>query len=331
MDFFNRLFDSVNAQEIRSDTPLRVVVTRNSAHHSFWYDAIKQLQNIKFIDKRRKKPVSIPSLNNWVTTIKGFQKLWATVNKAGLKCLKTRNINQDPLENFFGMIRSHNRRNINPTCSNFESSFKTLLINNLTGKHSIGSNCEKDTSGEVLFSLRHFVENSIHTLNSSNTDIIEEIPEIDNISISLKDDEWINSGAHKYIIDKLLYMQTFNSCHICKASIQQQKIELIIHKVYIICKNKMSSICFRTGVNKNLNIIIKDGVDLSFFKCEEHNLDFKTIFLQMIRDNFSISQWCSNINNKLTGKDVSKPFNIIDKQAIHYFITKSKTNGIHSM
>lgn len=130
---------------------MRVAVTESSPHFSFWYNAIIQLQNIKFIDKKNKKPVSTPSLNNWITTIKGFQKLWTTVNKAGMKYLKTRNINQDPLENFFGMIRSHNRRNTNPTCSNFESSFKTLLINNLTSKHSVGNNCEEDINKKFYF------------------------------------------------------------------------------------------------------------------------------------------------------------------------------------
>ncbi|TGZ55055.1 Uncharacterized protein DBV15_12509 [Temnothorax longispinosus] len=57
LDFFNKLFDSVNGQKIKSDTPLRNAITRNSAHHSFWYDAIKELQNIKFIDKKKKTSI----------------------------------------------------------------------------------------------------------------------------------------------------------------------------------------------------------------------------------------------------------------------------------
>lgn len=54
LDFFNKLFDSVNAREMKSETPLRTAVTRKSAHHSFWYDAIKQLKDIRFIHKRKK-------------------------------------------------------------------------------------------------------------------------------------------------------------------------------------------------------------------------------------------------------------------------------------
>lgn len=260
MDFFNKLFDSINAQKIKSDAPLRIAVTRNSFHHSFWYDAINQLQNIKFIDKKNKKPVSTPSLNNWITTIKGFQKLWTTVNKAGIKCLKTRNINQDPLENFFGMIRNHNRRNINSTCSNFESSFKTLLINNFTGRYSVSSNCEEDVNGKALLSLQHFVENSIQTENTyiiSNTYIIEEIADVNNnidnnISMSPKDNELINSELthHNDIGAKLFCMEPFNSCDICKENISTQEIEAILYRAYIICKNAMPSESFRIHVNK---------------------------------------------------------------------------------
>ncbi|XP_011880898.1 PREDICTED: uncharacterized protein LOC105569228, partial [Vollenhovia emeryi] len=187
LDFFNKLFDSINGLQLRSDTPLRVAVKENSKHHSFWYDAIKFLENMRFIHKTTKKPMSVPSLKHWITTIKGFQKLWATVNKAGMKYLKTRYINQDPLENFFGMIRSHNNRNINPTCANFESSFKTLLINNLTSKRTVGGNCELDSDGKALFSLQHFVESSVEMLHtSSDTNLVDEVAEIDNTSVSMQ-------------------------------------------------------------------------------------------------------------------------------------------------
>lgn len=322
MDFFNKLFDSVNAHEVTSDTPLRAAVTEQSAHHSFWYNAIKELKNIKFIDKKTKKRVSAPSLNNWIITMKGFQKLWATVKKAGVKCLKTRNINQDPLENFFGMIRSHNRRNINPTCSNFESSFKTLLINNLTCKHSIGNNCEEDSNKKVLFSLQHFVENNINTLNTSNIDITEEIVEVDDIL--LENVEWISSEFDYKLINKLVHMQPFNNCQLCKETILLEEIKPIIHTAYTICKTKIASVCFRTTIHKHLYNIIKDGVDFSFFKCEEHRFNFETNFINTSIEMFSIPQWCSNINRKLSGKDMSRPVNIIEKQAVHIFNTKFK-------
>lgn len=129
LDLFNKIFDSVNAHTLHPQTPLRIAVTKNSKHHKFWPYAIKRLSNMRYVDPKTKLPVKcIPSLKNWVFTLRGFQKIWKIVESKGIRFLKTRNINQDPLENFFGLIRSHGRRNINPSCSQFCGSYKTLLI-----------------------------------------------------------------------------------------------------------------------------------------------------------------------------------------------------------
>lgn len=72
-----------------------------------------------------------------------------------------RNFIQDSLENFFGSIRSHGIRNINPTPTNLISSFKALVINNSTSSHSVGANCEDDDCDSVLDNLKEFLFNEI--------------------------------------------------------------------------------------------------------------------------------------------------------------------------
>ncbi|KAE9537635.1 hypothetical protein AGLY_006658 [Aphis glycines] len=72
-----------------------------------------------------------------------------------------KNFNQDPIENFFGSIRNHGIRNINPTPANFISSFKSLVIKNLTSSHSIGTNCEEDDCDRVLDNLKEFLFNEL--------------------------------------------------------------------------------------------------------------------------------------------------------------------------
>lgn len=170
LDFFNKVFDSVNAHSLHPETPLRVAVTINGKHHDFWPYAIQRLSNMRYVHPKTLQPVKcIPSLKNWVFTLRGFQKIWKFVNNAGIKYLKTRNINQDPLENFFGMIRSHGRRNINPSCSQFCGSYKTLLINNFTSKRSLGNNCENKNDGDLLFSLKQFIKNSYLSITVEQT------------------------------------------------------------------------------------------------------------------------------------------------------------------
>lgn len=276
---------------------------------------------MRFVNKITKKPISVPSLKHWITTIKGFKKIWTIVNKAGMKNLKTRYINQDPLENFFGLIRSHNRRNINPTCANFESSFKTLLINNLTGKRTIGGNCEIDNDGEALFSLQHFVENSLEILHTS--DIVEEIAEVNDMSISVQNKNE-NTENNKIVIKKLLSMQFFNSCSSCNETIKLIDTELTVNIAFTTCKNKMSSVCFRTNLTKKLSAIVEEHINFSYLKCVEHKQDFIKIFLQVVIEYFFIPQWCSNINKILRGKDTRKPQNIIEEQAVQYYYKKVK-------
>ncbi|XP_024941956.1 uncharacterized protein LOC112494523 [Cephus cinctus] len=132
---------------------LRREVTHNSIHTSFWKEAVISMKNnIRFINPVANIPKAVPSLRNWIVTLNGFQRLWQTLQQLGFNKFSPLHVNQDAIENFFGMIR---RRNVNPTCMQLESSFKTLLINNLTSAKTIKGNCMNDNT-EILFSLRNF-------------------------------------------------------------------------------------------------------------------------------------------------------------------------------
>lgn len=101
---------------------------------------------MKFIDKHGKS-FSVPSIHNWLMTLENLEYLKGQLfENHEIKSIWLRHFNQDPLENFFGCIRSHGGRNINPTiCAAFETAFASLLINCLNSVHSPGANCEKDS------------------------------------------------------------------------------------------------------------------------------------------------------------------------------------------
>jgi len=65
------------------------------------------------------------------------------LEEKGIKSILTRHINQDPVENLFGAVRSFDCDN--PTCNSFISAYKTLLLNNLISFQSPGANCEDFT------------------------------------------------------------------------------------------------------------------------------------------------------------------------------------------
>lgn len=99
-----------------------------------------------------------------------IQKLFKDYN---IKSVWMWHLNQDPLENFFGAIQSHGCRNTNPTVAGFESSFAALLINNLSGQHSPGSNCEEDNCQSIFNSMETMFKKSKN--EPIYTDIVDNI------------------------------------------------------------------------------------------------------------------------------------------------------------
>lgn len=82
LNFFNKLFDSVNGHIAASEAPLRTVISEASAHEKFWSDAMRSLKCIRYVHPITKVPESRAlCLKNWMKTISSFKILWS--------CLKT--------------------------------------------------------------------------------------------------------------------------------------------------------------------------------------------------------------------------------------------------
>jgi hypothetical protein len=79
------------------------------------------------------------------------------LKKAGFKYIETRNFNQDPLENTFGVIRMHCGSNSNPTVGQFVEALKSSIINGLAFRALTNPNCEDDKT-RLLDNLRSFLE-----------------------------------------------------------------------------------------------------------------------------------------------------------------------------
>ncbi|XP_045539277.1 uncharacterized protein LOC106711679 [Papilio machaon] len=177
VEFMDKLFDSVNGSK-RSTTKgkLRGPVKPNSEHFCFWHEAIETLKNLRFIDSASKKAlmnkkeyyIRVPSLDGWVTTLESFVRIAKLLfSKYGLKYFYPRFINQDTLEIFIGRIRAINYRNVNPDSCTFINSFKSLLISNVMGPHSIYSNCEEDDS-ETIVDFFNLLKEDIGTDDKEN-------------------------------------------------------------------------------------------------------------------------------------------------------------------
>jgi hypothetical protein len=78
---------------------------------------------------------------------------------AGFDCLETRSLNQDPLENTFGVIRLHCGSNNNPTVGQFVGALKTSIINGLAYTGLRNASCEGDDT-ELLDNLHSLLKES---------------------------------------------------------------------------------------------------------------------------------------------------------------------------
>ena len=107
---------------------------------------------MRFVSTTTLQPVkaTYSCLENLKTNVNSYDLLWNKLKTYGLTSVNLRTINQDPLENFFGMTRSHGFWNVKPSSYQFASVFKALLITNLASAHSPGSNCMDEGSSFLM-------------------------------------------------------------------------------------------------------------------------------------------------------------------------------------
>jgi hypothetical protein len=115
-----------------------------SEHWDFWESAKLQIKEWKFL-RSENIAQSAPSLNSLIWDINAMNHLWPLAKSLGFKYLLTRRFNQDPLENFNGLMRNECGNNRVPTVPQFESGFTSLVLNCLDSvDHLDGTNCQPD-------------------------------------------------------------------------------------------------------------------------------------------------------------------------------------------
>ncbi|KAF2880225.1 hypothetical protein ILUMI_25947, partial [Ignelater luminosus] len=288
-------------------------------HIPFWDAAIDILRFMYFKSPNSNQKSVPPSLKNWIFSLRGLKCIWKRLQEDGFKYLLPRRLNQDPLENFLGYIRSHGVRNTNPTCNSFVSSFKSLLINNFLSPHSAGFNCQVvDGSAGVLDTLK--------TVVTENAEISFMPPEVrtpifQSSSILRKSSllgQWTQAYVAGYLASKI-FIKT-NSCLQCRNLLTSTNLScdaLIVSRFYYpgLLKTPSANFmqCFKNilhkiteaipetivlyGVKRCLVEIVMDTEMPPTLFCKQHK-DLVT-FLIKLSINIIVFSYVKDINRRL--------------------------------
>lgn len=124
----DKLFDMLNSSEINHPNKFKNAFQGLDYQIDFLEEMIIFLQNIKIYDLNNKDVTSkCKFIKCWMVTIRAIQILWQRLSQAGFKYLKTRRVNQDCLENYFGNVRQQGGNSLNPTPIQFERAFRKLF------------------------------------------------------------------------------------------------------------------------------------------------------------------------------------------------------------
>ena len=126
---FDSIFDCVNSSSLQSTKVLKCALTDQTKHQDFMKEAIGFIKGLKVFDGNAKVTGHIKCLKGWVMTLNAILLIWEHLKKTrDFKFLLTRQLNTDPIENFFGTIRQQRGNSDNPTPSQFTSAFRKLFF-----------------------------------------------------------------------------------------------------------------------------------------------------------------------------------------------------------
>ena len=129
----------------------------------------------------------------------------------GFKFILTRRLNQDPLENFFGVIRQAGGFNANPTPFQFQNAYRKACFNSLLQPSRTG-NCFAD-GDKLLATLT-----KLNTVASSKVAFKSVICPIELTELPEPSD-LCEQNALMYVCGYLLKkLFTWHNCNVCKAA-----------------------------------------------------------------------------------------------------------------
>jgi hypothetical protein len=334
------LFDSFNGGAcVDGEKPLRSPLSDNSPHTGHWTKASMEIKSWIFLkDGKPAFSHHPPSQNGWLSNITAVQHVWRTVKEAGFTCLHIRNVNQDPLENTFGVIRSCCGCNSNPTVGQFVGALKTSIINGLAFRGLCGTNCEDDgaTLLDNLQSLLKAPDSALQNPSTSHGKETCDVPESFHVTQQVQKDTRavIHAGDMEvfsvaYVSGSIARQVLRNvSCDACKACLTSEvllqsnvfiyfkeysdteqcltypseKLVETVGAAVTIMESMMAEVAHLKSLEQRITAAIKNNVDLEWIRCTGCSLHHQRIIDGIVRavTRMYIPWWCRRRNTLMS-------------------------------
>jgi hypothetical protein len=215
IDHFDKLFDILNSSSVINPKEYGKVFTGSDKQIQFLEEMLCFLKCIKVINENGSY-VNVKCFKCWQITIKSIIQLWKILKSYDFPYLRTRRLNQDCIENFFGSIRQQGGNSFNPTPIQFTRAFKKLFSIKFL-QHSDTQNCIQD-GDEMLTLYESCIDKytASEFIPSSECKVLD-IPTHDYHSMDLPEE-----NAFKYVCGFLIKKcREIHSCDSCISYINE--------------------------------------------------------------------------------------------------------------
>ncbi|XP_046391124.1 uncharacterized protein LOC124159389 [Ischnura elegans] len=317
----NDLFDALNGDtEAKQRERKRGPITKNSGHIALLKKMEVLLGKIRFL--RGRGPQFPPSHKGWLATIRGVCRLWERF-QGRFPHLSTRNLNQGPLENLFGVLRQNCGSKHHLDAVHFVSALKTAIINGMVATRSRG-NCEVDDCN-ILRNLNKFM--------NSNPGLECELLQPDTVEVGASVRKPIPVKGHRLSyknIDSAAFPAGYvaagvlqgNACSICQDSLisidpsssdlyyavdgkdgegsPTEGLTMLVDSAIRFLLQKLQKVghCRQVSVKLRKELSCCD-LDETFIRCQSHRMELASKMYPYIIQ-LALKMYCRERNRSLT-------------------------------
>lgn len=250
----NNIFDSLNSRFLQDPNPYRCPLSIYSTKSQIVLEqGLEYFKNIEVFEGIKKRN-NIYCLEGFQWTINSILLLWNHLKGQGVKYMLTGFLNQDPLENFFSVIR--NRGGYNPTPTVRECRIAIEHNMNIRLQLAVDTgNCEIDEVTEILDTEDPEIENldpgAPITIDVDNEESAQDtVPEVGEKK-SLKDMVALKDNTDQITLEKCsnIYVAGYLAhciekkfkCELCANKFSKDDEEVINkNEFFLICKDYAS-------------------------------------------------------------------------------------------